>query len=521
MANTNFIDSQTPVVASWLNDVNDLVYEGTIPPGTTFPSSSVTYTPSGTGAVDTTVQSKLRETVSVKDFGAVGDGVTDDTAAFQSALTVLENGGVLYVPLGRYKITDTLVLKTGVTVQGQGNADRTFGIPNTNAESSYIFQTTANKSVFSIGGNTRQIRIKDISLGSRLDVNLVPSTNINGISLAGTWPNSSTDFVVERCSFYNFNKAVSVVDTALPGSPNPDWQCDDVSFNNCLFYMNTDGMYFYTTNSDSWVLTNVDFLTGDNANGLHFNRVGTFTAINCFGGDIVDVSPSAAYGIHIGGDGFFDTMKYINCQWERTTNMMYVETSYYPNQPVGALKIIMDSCQIESDITIAAACNYISFASRYQNSVFVTGNNVQIDSYSDYFLSPNKYLITGTNSGFGSCITSSETSVSNANNGVILTGRVRTYVQIDPNTSTYPSKVGDIALNGLSYRVGSPVGWICGADGTPGTWYPFGQIGSRSASGSPVGVLTPYFMGEEYLDTGSNKWYKSTGLTNTNWVALN
>ena len=50
-------------------------------------SNSVGYLPAGINAVSTTVQTKLRESVSVKDFGAVGDGTTDDTAAFGAACT--------------------------------------------------------------------------------------------------------------------------------------------------------------------------------------------------------------------------------------------------------------------------------------------------------------------------------------------------------------------------------------------------------------------------------------------------
>ena len=66
-------------------------------------SGLVGYQPAGTGAVATTVQSKLRETVSVKDFGAVGDGVTDDTLAIQAGLDALgDNGGELYFPSGTY-----------------------------------------------------------------------------------------------------------------------------------------------------------------------------------------------------------------------------------------------------------------------------------------------------------------------------------------------------------------------------------------------------------------------------------
>lgn len=53
--------------------------------GITSNAVSVTYDPAGSGAVATTVQAKLRETVSVKDFGAVGDGVTNDAPAIQAA----------------------------------------------------------------------------------------------------------------------------------------------------------------------------------------------------------------------------------------------------------------------------------------------------------------------------------------------------------------------------------------------------------------------------------------------------
>ena len=72
---------------------------------TTGSSANVQFTQSGSGAVQRTVQSRLRDVISVKDFGAVGDGSTDDTTAFVNALA---SGNTVRVPNGTYKITSTL-----------------------------------------------------------------------------------------------------------------------------------------------------------------------------------------------------------------------------------------------------------------------------------------------------------------------------------------------------------------------------------------------------------------------------
>jgi hypothetical protein len=69
-------------------------------------ASQVTYDPPFTGSVATNVEAKLAQTVSVKDFGAVGDGVTDDTAAIQAALN--SGAGAVYMPTGTYSVSDQL-----------------------------------------------------------------------------------------------------------------------------------------------------------------------------------------------------------------------------------------------------------------------------------------------------------------------------------------------------------------------------------------------------------------------------
>jgi hypothetical protein len=89
---------------------------------TSINASEVVYDPAGTGAVATTVQTKLRETVSVKDFGAVGDGVADDTIAIQTAINSFSSGqGTVYFPKGIYLVTSTITVSNDrMNLIGQG-----------------------------------------------------------------------------------------------------------------------------------------------------------------------------------------------------------------------------------------------------------------------------------------------------------------------------------------------------------------------------------------------------------------
>jgi len=109
-----------------------------------------------------TLQTKLDEQVSVRDFGAVGDGTTDDTASIQRALnqvfptTEYANEAVrrvLHFPAGTYKITDTLAVPTYTTMVGDG------------VDATIIQQTTASKYVltFADSGDNVSPNITDSS----------------------------------------------------------------------------------------------------------------------------------------------------------------------------------------------------------------------------------------------------------------------------------------------------------------------------------------------------------------------
>jgi hypothetical protein len=79
----------------------------------------------GTSATARTVQAKLRDVVSVKDFGAVGDGTTDDYAAIAAALAAVDTaggkGGTVFFPAGIYLSNSKITVPDRVRLKGVGS----------------------------------------------------------------------------------------------------------------------------------------------------------------------------------------------------------------------------------------------------------------------------------------------------------------------------------------------------------------------------------------------------------------
>jgi len=153
-------------------------------------SEQVTFLAAGSGAAQRTVIDKLRDVVSVKDFGAVGDGVADDTAAFNNAVTAAGTRNV-FVPGGSYKITGT--------VTGSFYSDATVtivtGTVNTINRIGSVLSTTGNLSSgnLSVGGT---IVATGTATATSAIVNAVqfpstqvPSANVNTLDdyKEGTW----------------------------------------------------------------------------------------------------------------------------------------------------------------------------------------------------------------------------------------------------------------------------------------------------------------------------------------------
>ena len=95
--------------------------------------------------------------LNVKDFGAKGDNLTDDTDAFETALITAEvNGAKLFVPQGIYRITRTLEIGDGVSLIGEGSGSTPLETPHNGS----LLHFEGNGFAIKINGHSS--RLKDL-----------------------------------------------------------------------------------------------------------------------------------------------------------------------------------------------------------------------------------------------------------------------------------------------------------------------------------------------------------------------
>lgn len=167
-------------------------------------SSLVGFIQSGTGAVARTAQDKGREVVSVKDFGAVGDGVTDDTAAIQAAIDRLPaNGGVITFPdAALYLVSSLNVNGKQITLDGGGST-----IICSDATNGAIYKTDHGYRLTVTGlnfsGNGKAINHNSAPATTSYDeLNIENCSFTMGSGIYGVYSIGTRNANIYKCSFF-------------------------------------------------------------------------------------------------------------------------------------------------------------------------------------------------------------------------------------------------------------------------------------------------------------------------------
>ena len=228
----------------------------------------------GTAKLSRTVQAKLQEQVSVLDFGAKGDGVTDDTAAIQAAIDSipLSGGGTshgysLFFPPGKYLISAPLVIGNrrltilGVPlVTGSGSSSIIY-CPT--AITRMIDVTTGNADVFSIQGieflGNNINTVSAMTLGSVAQTLYDSRVNNCWFSLVGGTCielKYAGDIVITDCGF----DSGSQIGINISNPPSDNNAVNTIS-NNIFFGQSVGGIYI-SKGSGNNISGNIFYLCG-------------------------------------------------------------------------------------------------------------------------------------------------------------------------------------------------------------------------------------------------------------------
>ena len=414
-------------------------------------SSMIGFIQAGTSAVATTAQAKMRETISVKDFGAVGDDTHDDTTNIQAAINYANTiGGDVYFPAGIYKITN------GLTINNSGDTADTF-------KASMYGDSSSSARIHGMAGSYDMLTITG-GTGAGVESHQV----IRGLFFV------KEDYV-GYCIGGDNLAFLSLEDVSCFNGAYSFYATDVLSsvFYNCVFRQATIGMRAeYTNFSYPNALTMVGCVVG-NCRDAGIWIVGG-TTFNMFGGSVesngIDGSSATKFGVLLNNSGV---------QGSVSGNFSGV---YFENN-VGTADIWLANSAQPAAASISG-CSFARISSTYYvtNNIYVETSGAGITQsvsvagcgfkYFNTYVpnSGRKYINSSSTSGgvstvaWSGCVFQSATETPTITNEIQLTGGGGGFVTAVTGTAPVVSSGGTTPAISMAASSGSTNGYLSSTD---------------------------------------------------------
>lgn len=383
-------------------------------------------------ALEAKIGSGTIHVINVRDFGAVGDAVHDDTAAFQAAIENFQtNKTPIYVPNGEYRITASLHLDTTKARRLQMFGENIYAtILRSEANTLFDF-------VMPDATTTQESYIRSLTLFN---------VNAEGVCMNFKY---AQKWVLSDIIFRRFTSSI-IADHA--------WT---FTVRNCVFGQNdaaSPSNVRLLEQANSWLFDSCDFAlpidntkTAYNVVILYSGATIKFLKCNFEGQRGILINPVNAVRYNVDVDAcYFEWMNgnCITCEGSSTahTESLSVKNCYLNNNE--------------------SATGQIATNLSYIKGLCVIGNSAV--RYNDALIYSGQGNISGATIIAANVIDRSKMS--------LLKG---TSLYAYESGSTAPTEgnhtIGEVVYN-ISPASGSPVGWVCIATGNPGTWKEFGTI---------------------------------------------
>lgn len=424
--------------------------------------------------------------VNVKDFGVVGDGSTDDTAALQDAIDyAITNRQSLYIPrfndggLGLCKITAPLTISAGLKIVGAGT--------------SYSGILCDGCSAFIIDAGVNFVEISQLSIVQAVRYSTTPN-NYAAVKTLGTTGERNfwhvyRDLFIDGFQWpfhlsYTWSTVINSVQSVYGYG---GIRADGISVNNYVSNCGLGGSSAAgsvgiqigdgTVATEGWMIS--DCLLAYFAAGVK----GSFCGNTHVRGCIIDFFQQ--YGVFLDTSGSGPCLNWVISDNYMATDAagaagvrLYNNNSAYDAQKRGT---VVSNNQILP--YGGASLSYgIAVDGSAENNNIITGNRVNATTYACY-VQYGSDTIVANNVWFAGTFNSSVVVEYQSNIGTVSSSvellrqsngtKSFYYDNAAPTSGTFVQ--GDIAWN-ISPSAGGTPGWVCVTGGTPGTWKAMANI---------------------------------------------